>query len=277
MNRLFFTLSALMLGVVLSSHVLSSEVIEAELMVIPVPASSEPEDEGLISPDSPHESIKRQRLAEEWQTKIETLSGLERIAVDNAGLPRLQNILPYRFNNASQLQSMLRDPQWATDWSKIATTIAVIADKKTALDLITFIKDSNAPAGYEWDWRRARLRAVRMLGNTLIDQDIPEVLVFLEALTDPEYIKTLNFGNTSVNRTVRYNAYYTLSIAQDKRAVAILEKRKTLLSAKNKEVEFQILSTDTPRDKELDKEIESIDAYLETAQELLTQTPPKNK
>lgn len=165
---------------------------------------------------------RRDKMKVELSEKRAHLGELERLAVPFGAYVSAsrEDLLPYRFSDASKLQSMLRDPEWSYYWVKIAAAISIIADKKAALDLIEFIKSTDAPEGYEREWDEARASAIAALGYTLIDQDLPEVLEFLEKLDGNRFAESLKIDDS---RSPQTQAYGALSIAATDDSVALLE------------------------------------------------------
>lgn len=211
---------------------------------------------------------ERDRLKSDLEAKRAHLGELERIAVPFGGNIRAsrEDLLPYRFSDASKLQSMLRDPEWSDYWVKIAAAISVVADKEAALDLIDFIENSDAPEGHEDDWNDARASAIAALGYTLIDQDLPEVLAFLEKMDDDSYAESLNIGSS---RRPQVKAYAALHLAATDDSVALLEKLLNRKKAEQKGKVVKALSASDERkevpDDHASYEIRKIDWFLNDA------------
>lgn len=202
--------------------------------------------------------------------KRQGMTEIERFAVREVyGPPRREEVLPYRFDSVTRLMSMLSDPLWSSNWGNIIITVAMAADKKAALELIEFIKNEPLPAGFEARASYARLRGIAALGYATVDQDIPEVLEFLQRLTDSEYVASLNAGPRVSADVVRRHAYMSLAAAATDESMAILEKLLSGAQSKTVKISAQTHSaglTHTSKpDKVLEKDIQLLEMYMDFA------------
>lgn len=209
--------------------------------------------------------------AKKWlEQKRDNLNEFERLALPlDFSSPDREEILPYRFNDTSKLRTMLRDPKWASYWESIALAVGMAADEKAALDLMAYVK-TPAPATVHKRYEdRGRLRAIVALGYTLVDQDVPEVLQFLEQLTDSSYAQSLKFSEKRSARTARINAYHALSVAATDEAIGILETRKDEFDKSKQNGLVQSLATGehppSNVEKAMNGEFTLIDHYLDYA------------
>lgn len=213
--------------------------------------------------------IKQQAISARLDLKRESMTELERIAVKDGAFdaPKKEEIMPYRFEDVTRLQSMLSDPQWSSSWRRIATTIGMAADKKAALGLVEFIKNGPLPEGYEARASAIRLGAITALAHTIVDQDIPEVLEFLQRLTDSEYAQSLNLGHAVPADSVRYNAYLALAAAATDESLAILEGLLNGAQAKKARMSVQGISVggaeSSKPNETAARDIRMLEQYLE--------------
>lgn len=199
---------------------------------------------------TPVSNIYPQISDEILEEKRAKLGELERLAVSSWSAPSAEDLAPYRFQDTSRLQQMLKDKDWVHSWSPIMITIATVANKKDTLWLIDYIRDSNVPTGYERVANEVRLSAIGSLSRTTIDQDIPEVIDFLKKLTDKNYVKSLNFSHRATVTNVRQRAFLALGLIGSDESIAILEKVKQQTEASLQKSEIQPFSTTNAPDSQ---------------------------
>lgn len=215
--------------------------------------------------------VSRDQRVAGMELKRESLTELERLAVPMGSLdaPTRESVLPYRFEDVSRLLSMLYDPEWSTHWRSITTTIGMAADKEAALELIEYIKSDQVPVVRGREDKYAQLQAITALGHTLIDQDVPEVLAFLENLTSEEYARALAVADKASVQHVRSKAIMALGVAATDEAMTILERLIDEARAERSQASVQAFSVDRVEsgDNEAtpDNDIELLEMYLDYA------------
>lgn len=211
---------------------------------------------------------EREKALAELRLNRESMTELERLATREGYYhpPEREEVLPYRFNDVSRLQSMLQDPKWSRHWSSIVTTIGMAADKAAALGLIEFIKSAPLPKGYEREAAHAKMKAITALAHTLYDQDVPEVLDFLHSLTDAAYVEKVSVGHTNSIQSVRYHAFLSLAAAATNESLAILESLLGSAKTKKEQMVVQSLSAGgaaaSSSEETVDDDIEMLEQYL---------------
>lgn len=222
---------------------------------------------------------EHKKAIEGLKAKLEELGELERLAIPIGawrGATREQ-LLPYRFSDVTKLQSMLRDPEWKNQWHHIAAAIAIVADKKAALELVEFVKSPAASSDHRKEWNKARSTAVAALGYTLINQDIPEVLEFIERLADDKYAESLKLGNS---QKAQLGAYATLYLAATDDSIALLENILDRKIAEKENKTVQALSIgeqpDSNSSNKTNKQIRMLEMYLNDAKRVRAGVSPES-
>lgn len=182
-----------------------------------------------IDDSASEREAKRNVYSARLEQRREAMGDLERLA-DRPGwhhAPTWEEIMPYRFGDVSKLRAMLIDPDFCEHWSVIVATIAKVADRKAAISLIDFIKRPDFPPGFQYEHssQKARVDAVGALSFVEYEQNLPEVLEFLEQLSDDGYVKSLGFPSHEIP-AVRNLAAVSLSVIASDQSIAILEKLK---------------------------------------------------
>lgn len=217
---------------------------------------------------------------EKWLAQLEirraSLGPLERLAIQSDfNPPEREAILSYRFTSTEKLQSMLRDPQWSEHWAAIAVTIAMVADKKSANDLMEFIGNGNAPAGAENEFNRARYVAVGALRHVLVDQNIPEVVTFLEQLADQGSAQSLDVSRGISAADVRTTALFALSSVGSDASIAALERIRDRAKQRVDRQQITPASVGSGTGIGPGDELARVEKYLEDARRRQAGLPPQ--
>lgn len=196
------------------------------------------------------------------------MSPLQQLALqDDLDSPNFSDVLPYRYSDTTLLEEMLEDPQWVKHWPAIAVTIAMAADENAANRLLGFISTRDAMKGYEGEAQHARFAALTGLQYTLTDQQVPEVMALLAALTDRKYAEGLDISKKYTANGVKKITEIVLSKVASDEAISILIKNRNAVSSATGQV--QLLSTDNT------KELTRINALIENAERRQSGLPPE--